>query len=265
MTNALNRWLPPLTLGTWSGILLYFYMSGRLAAFLHPTFRPGVVVSGAVLLALALSAVFTKSDSGCCEDDACSHAVTRMTAGKLLTFAALILPLMLAVGISRDSFGLTAIQNRGVATDATGLVGASRASAQSDENTGTADQFIPKTPSGNIAASIIDLLYAAQDASLRPDFEGKTVEIVGQLMAENVANPNGNRMKVVRMYMTCCAADARPIAAIIELPKKTEVPDLSWVRVVGKPAFPTEGGKTLAVVKVESISVTPPPEETMLY
>jgi len=260
MTKALDRWLPPVTLGTWSGILLYFYLSGRLSAFLHPTFRPGVLASGVVLLAFALSAVFSSSDTGCCDDVACSHAVTRLTTGKLLTFAALILPLMIAVGISHDSFGLAALQNRGVSTGASGLLGGSR-----DKNTGTADQFIPKTASGAIDASVIDLLYAAQDSSLRPDFEGKTVEFVGQLMAENDANPNGNRMKVVRMYMTCCAADARPIAAIIELPGKTAVPDLSWVRVVGKPAFPTEGGKTLPLVKVESIKVTPPPDETMLY
>ena len=259
MTQTLNRWLPPVTLAAWSAILLYFHQSGRLAAFLHPMFRPGVLLAGAVLLLFAIATALGSREE-CCEH-CCGHSdhgVTRMTFGKLLSFAMLLVPLALAVATSRDSFGLTAIQNRGVATEASALA------RGKDDNTGTNEQYIPKTADGNIAASVIDLIYAAQDPSLRSDFEGKTVEIVGQLMAEK-SGSTGNRMKVVRMFMTCCAADAKPVAALIELPAKTDVPELSWVRVVGKPAFPSEGGKTVAVMKVESIKPTSPPGEAMLF
>jgi hypothetical protein len=44
------RILAPLTLLEWGGILTYFYFSGRIAAFLHPMFRPLVLVTGILLL-----------------------------------------------------------------------------------------------------------------------------------------------------------------------------------------------------------------------
>ena len=48
------RILAPLTLLEWGGILTYFYFSGRIAAFLHPMFRPLVLVTGILLLITAL-------------------------------------------------------------------------------------------------------------------------------------------------------------------------------------------------------------------
>jgi uncharacterized repeat protein (TIGR03943 family) len=289
MTQALNRWLPSFTLACWSGILLYFHLSGRLAAFLHPTFRPGVLAAGLVLLVFAIGSLFGGSARCCRNGGGCAHvnpATGRGSMlGKLLTFIVLMLPLFMAFGSPRNGFGLTAISNRGVVTDASGIIAPPPQSVSSpyveaplptndpapagaDSNAGAVDQYVPRTPSGAIAVSVIDLLYAAQDPSLRADFDGKVVELVGQLMAENTAAPDGSRMKVVRMFMTCCAADAKPVAALIEFPpgtKKSDVPELSWVRVNGIPAFPTEGGRTIAVLKVNSIKVTDPPDETMLF
>ncbi len=287
MTNVLNRWLPAATLACWGAILLYFHLSGRLSAFLHPAFRPGVFVAGVLLLLFATGSAWGGGVECCDADASCGHSVTRPTAGKLLAFAVLLIPLGVAFGTSKDGFGLAAMQNRGVVMDASGIAGKpasgsyssapykedalptnGAAVADASGNTGTAEQFIPKTASGNIAASVIDLLYAAQDASLRSDFEGKTVEVIGQLMAAKDANPLGNRMKVVRMFMTCCAADAKPIAALVELPAGTprsDAPELSWVRVVGIPTFPMEGGRNIAVLKANSVTATAPPEETMLY
>ena len=255
MTQTLDRWLSTLTLACWSGILLYFHLSDRISAFLHPAFRPSVLISGVVLLLFAIVSALGAGSAGCCESDCCDHPATRRVGGRFLAFAVLLLPLALAVGSQRNGFGLTAIENRGVTTDAAGL-------------TAKTDEFIPKTANGAIAASVIDLLYAAQDPTLRADFEGKTVEIVGQLMPHKGANTTGNRMKVVRMYMTCCAADAKPVAALIELPggaQKSDLPELAWVRVVGKPVFPMEGGRTIAVLKADTLTATEPPEETMLY
>ena len=53
---------------------------------------------------------------------------------------------------------------------------------------------------------MVDLLYAAQDPSLRTDFENKKIEMIGQLMPDNVSNASGKRFKLVRMFMVCCAA-----------------------------------------------------------
>lgn len=112
---------------------------------------------------------------------------------------------------------------------------------------------------------VVDLLYAAQDATLRPDFNGQTIEMIGQLMPDATDNPNGNRFKLVRMFIVCCAADARPVAVLVESPTKPAGAEMSWVKVVGTAEFPTEGGRTIAVVKATKVEPTNPPEETMLY
>ena len=127
------------------------------------------------------------------------------------------------------------------------------------------NQYLHKDKDGNIMLQVIDLLYAAQDESLRGDFANKPVTFIGQYMPDTVNNASGRRFKVLRMLMVCCAADARPVAAVVEAPKETNIPEMSWVKVVGEATFPIEGGRNLAVVKAKSVAVTNPPEDTMLY
>ncbi len=256
MTKTLDRWLPSLTLTLWGSVLLYFFYSGRLSAFLHPSFRPGVMIAGAVLLVLAL-AVAIGGSASCCEEDGCGHPISRLTSGKLLAFAVLILPISLAFRQSQDSFGLAAIENRGVIMDASAMGGGMYQGA---------GEFSPKQVDGRLSISVMDLLYASAEPTLRSEFDGKPVEVIGQLMQETESNPRGNRMKVIRMYMSCCAADARPVGVLVEFPAlPPDLPELSWVKVVGVPSFPMEGGRNLAVIKVEGMEPTAAPDESMLY
>ena len=112
---------------------------------------------------------------------------------------------------------------------------------------------------------MLDLLYAAQDTTLRGDFEGKTVELVGQLMPDKSASGEGKRFKAVRMFMTCCAADARPVATWVEVEKLPDLPEMTWIKITGTATFPTESGRRTAVLKATKIEKSGPPEESMLY
>ncbi len=110
---------------------------------------------------------------------------------------------------------------------------------------------------------VTDLLYAAQDASLRPDIEGKTIEITGQLMLDGTDNPNGNRFKLARMLDT--QVGWRPAWVWVENPVKPAGAAMSWIKVVGTAEFSTEGGRILAVVKASKVEAVDPPKETALY
>ena len=291
MTNSFSRWLSCATLVAWSGILLHFYFSGRIASFLHPMFRPFVLISGIVMLLLAIGLVFSPGVAdGCCDEEGCAHAFGRMTAGRITTFLILLLPICAASAVSTDGFGARTMMNRGVVTDASGLKSAPKNQSEFPLPTGdgtapsppeptvtptpvvyagkaenASEEYLPKSKSGAIIVQVPDLLYAAEDSSLRPDFQGKSIELIGQLMPDNVNNAKGSRFKLVRMLMVCCAADARPVAVLVEEGKKTKIPEMSWVRVTGHATFPTEGGRLIAVVKADQVVVTDPPEETMLY
>ena len=282
MTDKLfSRWLPCATLAAWSSVLLYFYFSGRITAFLIPTFRPYVLIAGVVLGAMAALFLFRSADAECCTESECGHPMSRMAAGKVLTFLILLLPISVAAFFSPDAFGKAAIENRGIITDASALGAAPTREAISQpvesplpsntESTPAAPpepapgDYLQRTPDGHIIAEVLDLLYAAQDTTLRGDFEGKMVELVGQLMPDKSTDGGGKRFKAVRMFMTCCAADARPVATLVEVEKLPDLPEMSWIKITGIATFPTENGRRTAVLKAEKIEKSSPPEETMLY
>ncbi len=139
------------------------------------------------------------------------------------------------------------------------------AQAQSSQPPPAESDEIQRSKEGNMIVQVVDLLYAAQDSSLQPDFKGQNIEMIGQLMPDTMNNPTGDRFKLVRMFMVCCAADARPVAVLVESDTKPKGEDMSWVKVVGKVEFPIENGRPIAVVKATKVIATDPPEETMLY
>jgi len=295
MNKLFSRWLPCVTLASWSAILLYFYFSGRISAFLHPMFRPYVLIAGLVLAGMTLIFLLFPADANCCSSAECGHGLSRLATGKILTFLILLVPVTAAAVFSPDGFGKGAVLNRGIITDASALRPPTAKIDQpittpdlplpsSDPNaantppsatpgtnastqppTAPAQDYLQRTPDGRIIAEVLDLLYAAQDNALRKDFEDKPVELIGQLMPDTANNANGKRYKAVRMFMTCCAADARPVATLFEIDQKPELPEMTWIKVTGKATFPIENGRRISVLKAEKVEKTSPPEESMLY
>jgi uncharacterized membrane protein YcgQ (UPF0703/DUF1980 family) len=101
---------------------------------------------------------------------------------------------------------------------------------------------------------------------LRKDFEGRKVQLIGQLMPDQTTAESGaKRFKTVRMFMTCCAADARPVATLVEAKALPDLPEMTWIKVSGTSTFPMEKGRRTAVLLAERVETTDPPEEAMLY
>ena len=288
MNKLFSRWLPCVTLAAWSSVLLYFFFSGRITAFLHPTFRPYVVIAGFVLAGMALIFLLFPADADCCSAAECGHGLSRLATGKILTFLVLLLPVTAAAMFSPDGFGKETVLNRGIIMDASALRprDASKTPPSTpelplpvNENFPSAvapppapgstpaapPDYLQRTPDGRIVAEVLDLLYAAQDNALRADFENKPVELVGQLMPDAANNATGKRFKAVRMFMTCCAADARPVATLVECDKLPDLPEMTWIKVTGTATFPIENGRRIAVLKAEKIEKSSPPEESMLF
>ena len=283
MNKLFSRWLPCATLSAWSAVLLYFYFSGRITAFLIPTFRPYVLIAGFVMAAMALIFLLFPADANCCSSAECGHGLSRLTFGKILTFLVLLLPVTAAAIFSPEGFGKNAILNRGIATDASGLrppspdqnaprtapdlaLPTNGAPATPTVPAPAAPQdYLQRTPDGHIIAEVLDLLYAAQDNALRADFENKAVVLYGQLMPDTANNASGKRFKAVRMFMTCCAADARPVATLVESDTLPKLPEMTWIKVTGTATFPIENGRRISVLKAERVEKTDPPDETMLF
>ena len=94
-----------------------------------------------------------------------------------------------------------------------------RTGAQASGAEGAGDGYLPRNEAGQIKAQTVDLLYAAEEPTMRADFENKDVEVIGQFMPARANNPEGDRFNLVRMFVICCAADARPVAISVQMDK----------------------------------------------
>jgi uncharacterized repeat protein (TIGR03943 family) len=234
MSQIPSRYAASGILIVWSAILFYFWASDRIASYLHPSFHIPVIATAIVLGILAIILVFAPAP----ESYGCDSRRKGPFAGGPVALAILVIPVLAAVKTSQSSFGATAVLNRGIIQDIGSLAG-----------------YQPP----------MDLMYAASDETMRSDFDGHQVEVVGQILPARTDNPSGDRFHLVRMFIMCCAADARPAGINIEKTGGTEFPEMSWVKVRGRATFPVENGRHSALVVAESIEETEPPRESFIY
>ncbi|CAN5762913.1 hypothetical protein BH09VER1_BH09VER1_50870 [soil metagenome] len=316
MNALLSKYLAPLTLLEWGGIMLYFYLSGRIASFLHPMFRPMVLVAGLLLAVTAVVLLFSGEE--CCghgdEEEGHGHSHEHSAWRNVVSFLILLLPIALAAGFSPDSYGANMVRNRGViannaplprsktmmpipaetpaaAATPVAYAGVDNANTGNPTNTTlvvgepalpTADgepdpnAAVPsggfQNPSlkvnekGHIDADVLDLVYASEEASMMKDFDGKEVEVIGQVVHRKEAEHEKGPFQVIRFLMSCCAADARPVAVLVDYSKKeADFKSMTWVKVTGKVQFKKAGSTTYPVINPTAVKETDAPADTYLY
>jgi len=265
MTGILSRFAASGVLMVWGIVLSYFYLSDRIASYLHPAFHIYTAISAGVLLLLSLAMLLT------IPGESVKHGLSRMG---ILPFLLLTIPLLAATKLSPSNFGATAVMNRGMVDNIADLPGFSPPqdpalpSADGSVKEGTMmdpSLYLKRNADGYIAAETVDLLYAAGEPAMREDFENKQVEVTGQFLPALAGNPNGDRFNLTRLFVMCCAADARPVAISVQSQPSTDLPKMTWVKVRGKATFPVEGGRHMPVIVAESVTETDAPEESFLY
>jgi uncharacterized repeat protein (TIGR03943 family) len=266
-----SKYLAPLALAEWGGIMLYFYIGGRIASFLHPMFRPMVLVTGLLLLGAAAIVVFARRDVAGCACEEHSHGRSGFFA-----FLILMVPFALAAKISPDGYGTNFVAQKMVQPAALiepdvppdvepPLPTEDGAPAPTDDRQPAGNDYLRPDKNGNIHAEVTDLAFAAQEETMRRDFDGKRVEIIGQFVPEP-EKPDSGRFQLVRFVMVCCAADVQPAFVLVEKGENAaRFREMSWVKVVGTVAFPSMGGQPMAVITATSITQTPEPADKYLY
>jgi uncharacterized repeat protein (TIGR03943 family) len=287
------------------GVLIAFFINGRIDQYLHPAFRLWELAGGIGFCVAGAIYLVTKRSMDCCVDGQCIHSNPRNPVRAMLALGVITVPLVAGTVFSKDSYDQQAILNRGFVQDVSGLpvrnVAKDASTAAKDPNqpaipsaalggdqdessiepplpqdgsgntvsqnsTGQgsqddAEQYLPKAPDGNIALEVSDLLYSQTEESLRKMFSGKTVEVIGQYLPGS----DQSEFKIVRMFIVCCAADARPISVPVKAGGPVSIADMSWVKVIGQPEFVTNGSQTKVMLKAAQVVPTDPPAEAMLY
>ena len=282
--SRIARWFAPLTLWTWGGIFVYFYGSGRLQSFLHPSFRPLVLGTGLGLAVTGLSLAFFDRSPQSLENsagnlppdpswclDGCGRSHLAPTAGGLLKGLVLFLPLVGAALVSPDGFGASFVRNREVSRPPGAPPIALAAPPPVSQVTAANDnksQYLKTDTAGRVKAELVDFQYAAQSPDLRKDFDHKVLEVIGQFLP----TPGADRQHftLTRLFLICCAADAQPINVLVEVKPAvlvpSKLPEMAWIRVAGTVRFEhTDQIVATPVIMAEEIQPIPVPKEKYLY
>ena len=128
------------------------------------------------------------------------------------------------------------------------------------------ERMVPKNSEGKFLLDVPQIFYTAGDEELMTVMEGIPVETVAQVMEETLNNPTGTRLKLFRLFIECCAADARPLSIPIDFGKAPpEFEELGWVKVIGKLHYANEDGDVIPLLQVESMEPTAEPMDMMMY
>ncbi|HEY5792671.1 MAG TPA: DUF1980 domain-containing protein, partial [Chthoniobacterales bacterium] len=201
MTILFRRFATSGILLVWGVALTFFSVSGRVRDYLHPNFFLPLLICGIALVLLAVGMLVVSAEADC-GDPQCCGAITneRIRFRTILAWGLLVIPLLVAVKGSPNQFGASAVWNRGLVVDASALPAAAPSQPYADpplpgteaaQPSGAAmdsSTYLVKNERGQIKVEAIDLLFAAQEEGLRPDFENKEVEIIGQFLPAKTNN-----------------------------------------------------------------------------
>ena len=125
---------------------------------------------------------------------------------------------------------------------------------------------VPKSKEGNFQLEVPEIYYTAGDKEVQGVITGQSIETIAQVIPEKVNNEKGTRVRIFRMLMQCCAADARPYSVPVEFSKAApKFKEMSWVKIVGKLNYMKEGEQIVPIIEAISMTEAPEPDNKMVY
>lgn len=125
---------------------------------------------------------------------------------------------------------------------------------------------VPQSKEGNFILEVPELYYTAGDKEVQGVLAGQSIETTAQVLPEKVNNTDGKRLRIFRMLVQCCAADARPYSVPVEFTDKAPtIKDMTWIKLVGKMGYVQENGQTVPIVYASEYKETTAPDNAMLY
>lgn len=263
MNSALlSRCLQSVALITWGSVLVYFHVSNRLVKYLAPDFRLIAFAGGLALIVIGLFTLLTSRQPTDCGHDhgpGDAHDHESLDIHPLGAFLIMVVPLLLTTAWTKDSFSISTLSRKGLQDSP------SRAnslfSSLPPMTRETIERQHPPNADGYRPFPLMELFFTSADPETRELVEGMPVVTEGRLV-DDAASPE-NRRRLYRLFITCCAADSRPIPIIAEFGDAgpPEVEDNVWITLSGTISFPDEGDGPIPLLQVESAEQTEPPFE----
>lgn len=211
------------------GAMVKIALDGSFVRYVKPSLHPYLLISGVVIVGLALAAIVRDVRRGGPAENGHSHSSR--------PYWMLLVPAALILFVAPPALGVSSVSDRVV------------------ESGPLERTAFPPLPDGDAPeVPLLDVVQrAARDST--GSLDGREITVTGM----RVDNPDGT-VDLARILIICCAADARSIR--IHLDRNL---DGDWLRVrgtVGESSLETGNIPTMTVTGVEQI---PAPENTYAY
>ncbi len=234
--------------GLWSFFLFYLMLHFRYIRFLRPEFGILLILAHFICLAFFLTSLIPQGflqHGHHHEHDGTSHP--KIFTDTLCRVLILSLPIIFALAIPNGRLGNADFHNRYTGKSRMNVASSlafPRISPQQQEEAEKKNHF-PQLP---IRTSLLEIFLAPQK------YHGKTVELTAMFLQDKQMRPYfGMDTAVYRFLITCCAADAVPLAIALDL---DQVPDQNtknspewkndqWIKVTAVFEIRTVNGKPM--------------------
>lgn len=260
-----QRRLLSLALVAQGAAIAWFYASGRLVKYLAPDFRLIALAGALGLIVVGLFNFFTARLEAPCghdhgPDD--SHDHESLDFHPLAAFLILVVPLFLGIAWTKDAYSLAALTRKGLdetPAEAGSLFLNSLLPPLTRE---LIEEQHPANADGYRPFRLMELFFTSGDPEMRGLVEGMPVVTEGRLVPDPDPHAPPTQRRLYRLFITCCAADSRPIPIIARFPDgPPEVEPNTWMTLSGTIAFPDEGDGPMPVLEVDLAAATDPPME----
>lgn len=243
----LGRLFPGFILLGYGVFILSLFLRNALTLYINPNYVWPTTLAGVVLVTLGLvkvarpggTAACCATETPCAEDACgCGDPPTR-----LWPYAALCIPLLLAVLLPPRSLAAFSARQRGLQVAGLGMIHSavvvSRVSLSVDTKSFTLQDWV-----------------GALSADPNPkDYKGKPIVLTGMVMHNPGTAPPGYLM-VLRYQITCCIADARAEGLVVRDTSNGALKDGQWVIVRGSMGEVSYQGQDIAVAEPKQIVPT---------
>lgn len=263
----------------WGALLIYFYYSTRVSAYLDVSFHHFIMIGGVGMVVLGLYALICPRDKNHHHDhhdhDDQSHDYghhdhdhdelevgNRFDAGEpcehehaeghgpVVTILLTIVPLTLAMAHTRDSLSNSGLSKKGL-YESPNLIETADLPPFTREDL---EKNVPRNEHGEFQLRMISAYYAAGDREIQDIFDGLPVELEGRIAPEKLNNESGDRLRIFRSIITCCAADIQVVGVSLEFPGDSKKPEPDdWVKAGGTLTFETIDGEVYPLLKVREV------------
>jgi uncharacterized repeat protein (TIGR03943 family) len=266
--GTFNQIISGLATVAWGIVPVYLYARGLIGEYLSESFHLIALSGGLAMIVLgAFNLIHARRKVGCGHDHSHEHGHDHQGSdhdhheqNPIAAIFLMILPVILCTGFTKHEYSKEALRWKGLYKQRT------LRSLYSTYNTEFTRELLekrtPKTEEGNFLLQLSELYWSAGDEKIMKIYDGLPAQLEGRLIEEDPKlNAGGNRKRLYRVVMTCCAADAQVLGVPLQFSGSLPgLEDKTWITAKGKVAFELIEGQYFAYLTDCDVKATKPPD-----